>query len=162
MAHDVRAIANWVLDCAEAESRSLSNLAINKVLFFLHASYLVHFGRPLVSAKIEAWEYGPVFREIYHAFKIFNDKPITSRATRINAGTGLREVCKLVLPAADAEFLRQAVAAYIHIAPSALVTLSHKPGGPWDKVWNHEGRVNSSMKISDELIQSWYDDSVRH
>ncbi len=160
--HMMCAIANWVLDCAEADGRSLTNLAINKVLFFLHANYLVHFGRPLVTAKIEAWELGPVFREIYRAFKVFKDRSIASRITRINPSTGLTEVCKFEMQDEEIEFLREFVDTYIRMSPSALVTLSHKTGSPWDTVWNHDGRVNSSMKISDDIIQSWYTDSVRH
>jgi uncharacterized phage-associated protein len=162
MAYDVRAIANWVLDCAEAGGRSLTNLAINKVLYFLHANYLVHFDRPLVTAKIEAWELGPVFREIYQAFKVYKDRSITSRINRINPATGSSEVCKVQMQDEEIEFLRKFVDTYIGMSPSALVTLSHKTGGPWDTVWNHDGRVNSSMKISDDIIRCWYNESVRH
>src|SRR5215831_13704170 len=98
MAHDVRGIANFVLDIADESSRGVSNLSINKIVYFLHAYFLARFGRPLVSAKIEAWDYGPVFRELFREFRSFADKPIKGRAYRIDAKTGEREICESVLP----------------------------------------------------------------
>jgi uncharacterized phage-associated protein len=162
MAYDVRAIANWVLDCADAEGRSLSNLSINKIVFFLHASYLARFERPLVSAKVEAWQYGPVFREVYREFKCFSNEKITARATRIDPSNGQTEICTVSLPSEDDTFLRKILASYIQLSPSALVDLSHQTGGPWDSVWNYAGRANPSMKISDDIIMSWFKTSVKH
>jgi uncharacterized phage-associated protein len=162
MAHDVRSLANWVLDRAEEDQCALSNMALNKVIFFLHAYYLVRFERPLISAKIEAWQYGPVIREIFHAFKVFGDKPITSRATKIVPDTGQREVCAIKFPTEEREFLESIATRYMNMSASALMNLSHEKGGPWDLVWNHPGQVNSSMRISDEIIRDWYKQSLRH
>lgn len=43
MSYDVRAIANLVLDLAEERGRAISNLSINKIVFFLHAYFLARF-----------------------------------------------------------------------------------------------------------------------
>ncbi|HUZ90972.1 MAG TPA: type II toxin-antitoxin system antitoxin SocA domain-containing protein, partial [Methylocella sp.] len=128
----------------------------------LHANYLARFERPLVTAKVEAWQYGPVFREVYHAFKKFSDGAITARATRIDPLTGLNEVCNVSLPFDEIKFLEEILPSYIQLSTSALVDLSHKTGGPWHSVWNYDGRANPSMKISDDVIKSWYKTSVRH
>lgn len=87
MPHDVRAVANAVLELAEANGRGVTNLALNKIIYFLHAGYLHERGVPLVSAKIEAWDHGPVFREIYHQFKKFGRDPVEGRATRLDPTT---------------------------------------------------------------------------
>jgi uncharacterized phage-associated protein len=162
MTHDVRGIANWVLDRAEQQGRSLTNLAINKIIFFLYSHYLVQFGHPLVSAKIEAWEYGPVFREVYHCFKHLKENPINTRATRINPSTGGLEICEASLSEMEETFLKKVAPEYIRMSASNLVALSHQKGAPWDLVWNHERRVNSSMKITDDLVRNWYEKSLRH
>jgi uncharacterized phage-associated protein len=162
MAHDVRAIANFVLDLAKAESCSVSNLVINKVVFFVHANYLVEFGEPLVSAKVEAWEYGPVFRELYKEFRGFGDQPISKYAERLSAETGKRERCLYSLTADEREFLEAVTRKYIRLSPSALVALSHEKGGPWDQVWNHVTSTNATMSISNDLISTWYERAARH
>lgn len=162
MPHDVRAIANFVLDYAAANRRSVTNLALNKIVFFLHANYLTQLNKPLVSAKIEAWEYGPVFRELYQCFKFHKDRPIDSRAHRLNPVTGSRELCKLALSNDELAFLSNEAERLTKLSASHLVLLSHVKGGPWDIVWNHEKETNPSMRISDEIILAWHTTTSRH
>jgi uncharacterized phage-associated protein len=162
MAYDVREIANFVLDAAEAEGVGVTNLSVNKVVYFLHAFFLVRFDRPLVTAKIEAWNYGPVFRELYREFKSFEDKPITSRAHRINPETGTLELCEYDFSVDEREFLERLARKYVRFSPGTLVSMSHERGSPWDQVWNHDKVVNASMNISNEIIKGWYANAVRH
>jgi uncharacterized phage-associated protein len=162
MAYDVRAIANFVLDMASEDGRDVSNLVVNKIVFFLHAHYLVEYARPLVSAKIEAWELGPVFREIYKEFKEFEKRPIAKRAERLNPQTGIREVCNYSLPEDECTFLVLLTKKYLRLSPSALVALSHEKGGPWDQVWNHDALANASMSITNDMIKAWYEKAARH
>lgn len=156
MAYDVRAIANFVLDLAASRGELLSNMQINKVVYFLHADYLAKFGRPLVSAKIEAWEHGPVFREIYQAFKGFGDRPVESRATKIDVETGTYVKATANVDPVTAHFLDDVSSKYTCLTASAIRALSHISGGPWDRVWNHESHSHATMRISDESILDWY------
>lgn len=162
MTYDVRGVANFVLDVAAADQRTVSNLHINKIVYFLHADYLVAHSRPLVSAKIEAWTHGPVFRELYREFKVFGNGPINARATALNPQTGTREVALCEFKPEELRFLKELAKKYVSMKPSALVAQSHIDGGPWDQSWNHEGEANASMRISDELIKSWYGRTVKH
>jgi uncharacterized phage-associated protein len=162
MRHDVRSVANFVLDLAEVEGRVLSNLSINKIVFFLHAYYLVEFKKPLVSAKIEAWNYGPVFRELYREFKGFGDQAIIGRAYRLNPTTGEREKCEYEFSGEEQQFLEALARRYIRFSPGTLVALSHQEGGPWDQVWNHRTVSRPSMHISDDIIRSWHNEAARH
>jgi len=88
MNFDVRAVANFVLDVTTRRGRSITNMHINRIVYFLHADFLVKFNEPLVSARIEAWEHGPVFRELYSEFKKFDDQAITTRAVALDRVTG--------------------------------------------------------------------------
>jgi uncharacterized phage-associated protein len=150
------------LDVASDIGRPASNLVLNKVAYFLHGAYLARFGRPLIDARIEAWEYGPVIREIYHEFKAFKDQSIISRAKRINRETGDKEVSEYNFPPEEAMFLRETAASYLRLKPSTLVDLSHIHDGPWHEVWFHDGRVNPGMEISDDLIQKHFREKERH
>jgi uncharacterized phage-associated protein len=162
MAYDVRAIANFVLDFAEANDKEVTNITINKIVFFLHAWYLAKTGVPLVSAKVEAWEYGPVFRELYAEFKHLGRRPITVRAFRRNPLTTQREECVAPIGESDLEFLRPLLGRYVGLSAGKLVELSHVQGGPWDQVYNHEGVANPGMQISDELIREYFGKQTRH
>jgi uncharacterized phage-associated protein len=162
MSYDVREIANFVLDLADAEGGEVSNLSVNKIVFFLHAYFLVHFGRPLVTAKVEAWEYGPVFRELYREFKVFGDRPISKRASRMSAETGELETCQYKLSQDERSFLETMAERYVRLSAGTLVSMSHERGGPWDQVWNHAKSVNASMSISNDIIKGWYAKAARH
>lgn len=162
MSHDVRAVANFVLDYAAANGRSVTNLALNKIIFFLYVGYLTQYNKVLVSAKIEAWDYGPVFREIYQCFKKYRDHPIDSRAYRLNPETGKTEICEATFSIEELEFLSAEVQRLTKLSASNLVQMSHVKGGPWDIVWNHEKSTSPSMKISDEIILAWCKTSARH
>jgi uncharacterized phage-associated protein len=162
MGYDVRAVANFVLDLADAEGQSVSNLSINKVVFFLHAYFLVQFEKPLVTAKVEAWNYGPVFRELYREFRPFGEQPIAGRASRINPESGVREICQYDFSVEEQEFLEKIARKYVRFSAGTLVSLSHEKDGPWDQVWNHDTRVNASMNISNDIIKGWYKNAARH
>lgn len=75
---DPRIIANAVLDRAAAEGRPVTNLDLQKIVYFLHGHYLVRHQRPLVEGEFEAWPYGPVHRVLYDAFRAYNDTPISA------------------------------------------------------------------------------------
>lgn len=162
MAYDVRGVANFVLDMGERQGIGVSNFAINKIVFFLHAHFLVEFNRPLVSAKIEAWQHGPVFRELFKEFKTHDSRPIASRAQRINPESGIREICRCEFTPEEAYFLERIAEKYLPLSFSALYAMSHEAGGPWSQVWNHDTLANASMKISDEIIKAWLEDTSRH
>jgi uncharacterized phage-associated protein len=162
MSRDVRSVANFVLDLAEKNGVGVSNLSINKIVYFLHANYLVQFDKPLVSAKIEAWEFGPVFRELYREFKAFGEGPIQGRAYRIDPRTGERELCSYEFSPDDSAFLTSICEDYLAMSLKKLLDMSHVKGGPWDQVWNHSSLARASMEISDALIRTWHKESARH
>lgn len=47
----------------------ISNLALQKLLYYIQAYSLITTGVPAFKNKIEAWTYGPVVPEVYYNFK---------------------------------------------------------------------------------------------
>ncbi|MBV1690107.1 DUF4065 domain-containing protein [Novosphingobium sp. G106] len=159
---DPRALANLILDIADAEGIGVTNLALNKVAYFAHALYLAEQGHPLVDAKIEAWQYGPVFREIYHQFKSFDKSAIRSRAKVFDPEIEEYTSCRYDIEQKEYEYIRSITLPYLKMRPGKLVDLSHEPGGPWHKAWFHDGEVNPGMEITDAAIEAHFSRQVRH
>jgi uncharacterized phage-associated protein len=152
--YDVRGLANWCLQRAQQVGKALSNLSLNKLVYFLVERALVEKRILLTSAKIEAWDHGPVFREIYHSLKNFGDKPIKAPLqSYCVANRGLVRAEQL-LKGEDETFLTSVLNDYLEFSPSQLRQMSHIPGGAWDLVWHHKSRTNYGMEIPPALILS--------
>jgi uncharacterized phage-associated protein len=154
--YDGRAVANFVLDFCDDRSVGVTNLALQKIVYFSHVWSLVRLKRPLVRHKFEAWEYGPVLPYLYREFRSFDRVPIKGRATQIDPSTGVRRVVPYCFAADMNAQLQEIVAFYSRVRASDLVKLSHVVGGPWYRVWNHGGNINPGMKIDDASIAEFY------
>ncbi|MDT0264380.1 Panacea domain-containing protein [Jatrophihabitans lederbergiae] len=62
-------IAKWFVAWAEAEDADMSNLKLQKLLYYAQGHSLASTGQPLFSDTIQAWAHGPVVPSVYHEFK---------------------------------------------------------------------------------------------
>jgi uncharacterized phage-associated protein len=73
-AHDV---AKYFLAQAdEDEGELISNLKLQKLLYYAQGFHLALQGRPLFGEELAAWEHGPVVPVVYHAYKHHGAGPI--------------------------------------------------------------------------------------
>ena len=63
--YDPRSIANLLLDEADRLAINITNLSLQKLLYFAHGLSLIEDGKPLVSGYFEAWQHGPVHPLVY-------------------------------------------------------------------------------------------------
>lgn len=71
------------LECKE-EAADLSKLKIQKLLYYAQGYYLALFNKPLFEENIEAWDHGPVVREVYDQFKQHEGIYVPTNAYRMN------------------------------------------------------------------------------
>lgn len=156
MSYDGREIANFILDTCKQANQPVTNLALQKILYFCHVWSLIDFDKPLIKHNFEAWQYGPVLQYVYREFKDFDRKPITTRALRINPNTGLKEKAQYQFDQDTSNLLKRVINFYGRLSAGQLVDLSHAPNGPWSKVWNHDEKIKPGMKIDNDDIKSFY------
>jgi len=156
MSTDGRAVANFILDFCESKNRSVTNLSLQKVVFFCHVWSLIQLKKPLIKHSFEAWEFGPVLPYLYRDFKDFERDPISCRARKIDPYTGSARIVEYTFDSATQELLQTVIDFYSQLSASDLVRLSHAKGSPWDDVWNHEGNVRPGMKIDNNVIVNYY------
>lgn len=70
-------IADYLLCEARERGELLSNLKLQKLLFYADAWSLALFDKELFSEEFQAWVHGPVLPSQYHRFKDFKWRPIT-------------------------------------------------------------------------------------
>lgn len=150
--HSVRGIANWILDFAEKHGVRHTNMGINKLAFFAVEAFLIKRQTLITNAKIEAWDHGPVFRELYQSFKSYGNGYIAGRARRYSVETGEFHEVSINLSEEDNAFLESAIRPIIFLSAAELRARSHRPGSAWDRVWWYKGHANPGMEITPGLV----------
>ncbi len=74
--YPVLTIAKWFIAWAEAEGEELSNLKLQKLLYYAQGHYLGEHHRPLFDEPIQAWSHGPVAPSVYREYKGFGSSSI--------------------------------------------------------------------------------------
>jgi len=78
MAHSATEIAIYLINkTANNEGGELlSNLKLQKLLYYSQAYYYAKYETPLFNEEILAWHYGPVIPMVYHKYKSFGKSGI--------------------------------------------------------------------------------------
>lgn len=71
-------VAHWLLAWADHNDAPISNLKMQKLLYYAQGHHLGNKGEPLFSDDLQAWVHGPVAPAVYHAFKTHGNEPIDS------------------------------------------------------------------------------------
>ena len=61
----------FVSQCDHDAGDNVSNLKLQKLLYYAQGVSLALHEQPLFSEHIEAWQHGPVVPSVYHALKVF-------------------------------------------------------------------------------------------
>ena len=76
-------IANWFLsyndylrEIEDEDTDYISNLKLQKLLYYAQGSYLSIYDKPLFKESIEAWRHGPVVDSVYQKYKKFGSSGI--------------------------------------------------------------------------------------
>lgn len=72
------AVANWLLKLSWAENKPITQMKMQKMLYFAHGWHLALLDKPMMNEVVQAWQYGPVFESVYHTFKYFGANLIDS------------------------------------------------------------------------------------
>jgi uncharacterized phage-associated protein len=153
--YEARKICNFLLSRYDAQRFGLTNLRINKLIYFIHAESLGTRPEGLVRNHFEAWQYGPVVRPVFDAFKMYGDQWISAPANFLDYATGQkRPIPYDDINGGDAELISRVFESYGQYTAGQLVSLSHEPGGPWDLVFRaHLADNSASPRIPNELIR---------
>ncbi len=142
MTYDARQIANWFIQRAAADGRTLSIMSLLKLTYIAHGWRLEMLGQPLIANRVEAWQHGPVIPDVYQALRPQGISP-----SRIDPSY------PVPTDGQDVAFLEQIYTIYGHLSPFKLSELTHVPGGPWETARKWGGWY---AEIPNDLIHSHY------
>ena len=70
------AIAKHILGACKAKQDFITNLKLQKLLYYAQAWHLAIYGEPLFPDRIEAWVHGPVVPSVFREYRSFRWSPI--------------------------------------------------------------------------------------
>lgn len=74
--YDVLDVCRYVINYSNEKGYGISNLKLQKLLYFIQAYFLMKSGKPCFDDDIEAWAYGPVVPRAYREYQIFGGSNI--------------------------------------------------------------------------------------
>ncbi|OAV70178.1 putative phage-associated protein [Bacteroidales bacterium Barb6XT] len=79
MENTALSVAYKIIDaCTNKEMGDfISNLKLQKMLYYMQGFHLAFFDKPLFKEDIVAWQYGPVVPNVYRAFSAFGTSPLS-------------------------------------------------------------------------------------
>jgi len=69
--YTARDVANYIVKECSDHDISITNLQLQKILYYIQVHFLQKENRALFSDDIEAWQLGPVVRDVYDQYSTF-------------------------------------------------------------------------------------------
>lgn len=83
--YDALDVAEYVLCyCEQTLMKPITNLQLQKILYYIQGRYIAQYGEPLFDNDMEAWSYGPVIPDVYYEYKKFISDPIVGIRPKID------------------------------------------------------------------------------
>lgn len=142
-------VARYVIDYCNSCGMGISNLKLQKILYFIQAEFLTSTPdhSPCFLDQIEAWDFGPVVPNVYHQYKIYGGSIIPSSKN------------DPLLPFYDnihqehKSLINNIVRATANYSASQLVEITHNQA-PWVNAY----RRGHNNGISNEAIRAFFED----
>lgn len=128
-----------------------TNIRIQKLLYFAQGWSLVKLGKPLFSEKIEAWEFGPVVKNVYKNLQTHGAGSIMNSGD-FKLSKFKKEEINLLLDV----FMK-----YRNDSTSRLASITHEYGSPWYKAY-HGGAGNMHEISLDEMKKYFSGQDLEH
>lgn len=71
MSYNASEIARYIIYHEEKAGRPVSNLRLQKLLYFVQAQFLVNKKEPCFLDRMEAWDFGPVVPAVYYQYRYY-------------------------------------------------------------------------------------------
>jgi len=141
MMYSALAIAKHIIDYCNDNGINISNLKLQKILYFVQAEFLVSLGEPCFRSKIEAWDFGPVVPDVYHEYKFYGGASIPKSSPFYQEQIDNRHQ----------RLIDNIVRATADYSAATLVEVTHNQD-PWKNVY----RQGQNREISNVALQNYF------
>ncbi|HEV2298771.1 MAG TPA: type II toxin-antitoxin system antitoxin SocA domain-containing protein [Candidatus Acidoferrales bacterium] len=140
-------IASCLINLSHEKQSAISNLKLQKLLYYAQAWYLAFYKQPLFEEEIEAWVHGPVVPAVFRRYREYKWTPL-DKVEEPNINEFIRD------------YLQEVWRVYGEMSASDLERISHCEE-PWIKARaGLPPDVSSHEVISKEWMQEYYSERL--
>lgn len=124
--YDALDIAKYIIRWCDKNKLRITNLQLQKILFFIQKESIRKRGYGIFSNRIEAWQYGPVVPDVFYQFAGFGAMKLVLYEDLFSDVSP-----KDIIDDKSKEIIEEILREYIHVSPWDLVAKSHVLNGAW-------------------------------
>ena len=147
-------VAKYVINYSNNINHPISNLKLQKLLYYVQAAFLVEVGEKCFNDEIVAWAFGPVVPNVYQAYRVCGRGDIPNQEEEKEALLDFSTM-KIVyrdvqgIREKDANIIERVVDSYANVEnPYQLVKKTHEEY-PWEN-------TEINKEISCDKIRKFY------
>lgn len=148
---DVTINAYYIIYYFRQNRKLITNLKLQKLLYFLEAIYLIQNveEKKLFDDEFYAWNFGPVSNIIYRQFKQFGNREISLTESQQEIAHNMNNENK--------QYIEKLFTLLGDMTAHQLVSLSHLPNSPWTKLKEkYNGKIPDDIVISKIDTRNWF------
>lgn len=126
MEYTAMGIAKYVVDYCADKGKPISNLKLQKMLYYLWIEFYKETKKYLFSEHIYAWQFGPVVPDVYYEYCSYAGIPIIPMTN--NCESYIVEY---------KEYIDSIIEKYLPYSASELVKKTHEQGKPWSIIYKN-------------------------
>ena len=160
------AIANEFIKLAIASGRALTPMQLQKLVYIANGWNLAIAGSRLTSDAPRAWDYGPVYPDLYKALRRYGSSPVPEEIKlgdygvgQLFGGAGVEQPARASLSEQESAIINRVFTDYGGFHAFQLSALTHEAQTPWSRVYDSgQGRFD---EIDEHLIRDHFIDLAR-
>lgn len=138
-------LANYVLKKANELNIAVTNMKLQKILYYVQGYYLAQFDHPLFPDEIQAWKFGPVVPNVYYEFSPYGSDILFADGESDMSSCTQKEM----------ELIDNVIVNKLPLSARTLMLNTHNEL-PWKTVTKDGTRIGLNAVISNELIKEHF------
>lgn len=136
-------VAKYIVVKCMKDGHPITNLQLQKILFYIQREYLFATDQPLFKDSFESWKFGPVVPKVYYRYCGFSGNEINFQI----------DMTIPKIKNEDKKVINRITEEKRVLMPWDLVKETQQKGGAWDRIFK-DGKGNRGL-ITNEYIRRY-------
>ena len=156
--YNVLDICRYIINYSNDKEYDISNLKLQKLLYFIQAYFLIETKQPCFKEVIEAWDFGPVVPVVYNEYKQYAGTHIPYIESYLEYDTNniwdsikRIEYNDNIISTNDKKLIEDVVDKLSNYTATDLVSITHK-----QEPWINTYRENKHNEITNQMLYDYF------